>query len=175
MSYKDEYEVARLYSDGNFREKLAQQFEGDVKLEFHMAPPFLSRPRNGQPPAKIRLGGWMLPAMRWLAHGKRLRGTAFDLFGYTAERRLERSLIEQFDARLDELLAELSTDNQKLAAQIAAVPMTIRGFGHVKLANLALARAREAELMHRFAPGRYPRPAAGVQAGQFRGIAVVAN
>jgi len=173
MSYKDEYEVARLYSDGSFREKLAEQFEGDVKLEFYMAPPLLSRPKNGQAPAKIRLGAWMLPAMKWLAHGKRLRGTAFDVFGHTEERRLERSLISQFEARLDELMAELSADNQKLAAQIAAVPMTIRGYGHVKLANLALARGREAELMHRFSPGRYPRPATDAKAGQIRGIAVV--
>jgi indolepyruvate ferredoxin oxidoreductase len=175
MSYKDEYEVARLYSDGSFREKLAEQFEGDIRLEFHMAPPLLSRPKNGQPPVKIRLGAWMLPAMKWLAHGKRIRGTALDLFGHTAERRLERSLIDQLDARLDELMGELSPDNQKLAAQIAAVPLTIRGYGHVKLANLALARGREAELMHRFSPGRYPRPATEAKAGQIRGIAVVAT
>jgi indolepyruvate ferredoxin oxidoreductase len=175
MSYKDEYEVARLYSDGSFREKLADQFEGDIKLEFHMAPPLLSRPKNGQPPSKIRLGAWMLPAMKWLAHGKRLRGTALDVFGHTAERRLERSLIEQFDTRLEELMAELTADNQKLAAQIAAVTLTIRGYGHVKLANVALARAREAELMHRFSPARYPRPAAEAKAGQIRGIAVVAT
>ncbi|HSV57706.1 MAG TPA: indolepyruvate ferredoxin oxidoreductase family protein [Variovorax sp.] len=174
MSYKDEYEVARLYSNGEFREKLAEQFEGEVKLEFYMAPPMLSQPRNGQPPAKIRLGSWMLPAMKWLAHGKRLRGSAFDLFGHTAERRLERALIEQFERRLDELAAQLSAENQKLAAQIAAVPLTIRGYGHVKLANLALARGREAELMHRFLPERYPRPAAQMQAGQIRGIAVTA-
>ncbi|MBT2337108.1 indolepyruvate ferredoxin oxidoreductase family protein [Variovorax paradoxus] len=175
MSYKDEYEVARLYSDGSFQARLAEQFEGDVQLEFHMAPPLLSRPKNGQPPAKIRLGGWMLPVMKLLAHGKRLRGTAFDLFGHTAERRIERSLVKQFEARLDELVAELSPINQKVAAQIAAVPLTIRGYGHVKLANLALANAREAELMHRFAPKRYPKPAGGARAGQFRGIAVVAN
>ncbi|WP_218508302.1 indolepyruvate ferredoxin oxidoreductase family protein [Variovorax sp. dw_308] len=175
MSYKDEYEVARLYTDGSFREKLAEQFEGDFQLEFHMAPPFLSRPKDGQPPRKIRLGGWMLPAMKWLARGKRLRGTALDLFGYTEERRLERSLIGQFEARLDELVAALSPGNQKLAAQIAAVPMTIRGYGHVKLANLAMARAREAELLHRFAPARYPRPVGEAKAGQIRGIAVVAG
>lgn len=175
MSYKDEYEVARLYSDGSFREKLAEQFEGDLKLEFHMAPPFLARPKNGQPPVKIRLGGWMLPAMKWLARGKLLRGTAFDLFGHTEERRLERELIERFDARLDELMAGLAPANQRLAAQIAAVPLAIRGYGHVKLANLALARGREAELLHRFAPERYPRPVAEAKAGQIRGIAVVAH
>jgi indolepyruvate ferredoxin oxidoreductase len=175
MSYKDEYEVARLYSDGAFREKLADQFEGDMKLEFHMAPPFLARPKNGQPPVKIRLGGWMLPAMKWLARGKALRGTAFDLFGHTEERRLERDLITRFEARLDELVAGLAPANQRLAAQIAAVPLAIRGYGHVKLANLALARGREAELLHRFAPERYPRPVVEAKAGQIRGIAVVAQ
>ncbi|MDM0111318.1 indolepyruvate ferredoxin oxidoreductase family protein [Variovorax sp. J22R133] len=175
MSYKDEYEVARLYTDGTFIEKLAEQFEGDLKLEFHMAPPLLSRPKNGQPPVKLRLGAWMLPAMKWLAWGKRLRGTAMDLFGHTEERRLERSLIDKFEARLDELQAGLSATNQKLAAQIAAVPLSIRGYGHVKLANLALANGREAELMHRFAPQRYPRPELQAKAGQIRGIAVVAR
>jgi len=175
MSYKDEYEVARLYTDGAFMQKLSEQFEGDLKLEFHMAPPLLSRPKNGQAPAKIRLGAWMLPAMKWLARGKALRGTVFDVFGHTQERKLERELIARFEARLDELLAELSPENQTLAAQIAALPLSVRGFGHVKLANLALARGREAELMHRFAPKRYPRPAVEAKAGQIRGIAVVAR
>ena len=84
-------------------------------------------------------------------------------------------MIARFDARLDELSAGLSTANQRLAAQIAAVPLAIRGYGHVKLANLALARGREAELLHRFAPERYPRPAVEAKAGQIRGIAVVAQ
>lgn len=172
MSYKDEYEVARLYSDGRFREQLREQFEGDVKLEFYMAPPLLSRPRDGRPPAKLRLGAWMLPVMKWLAHGKRLRGTFADPFGHTAERRLERGLIAQFERRLDELASVLSSTNQELAAQVAAVPLAIRGYGHVKLASLALARAREAELMHRLLPDRYPRPAAAAKAGQIRGIAI---
>jgi indolepyruvate ferredoxin oxidoreductase len=175
MSYKDEYEVARLYSDGEFRRKLSDQFEGDLKLDFYMAPPFLSRSKDGQAPAKIRLGPWMLPAMKWLARGKVLRGTVLDVFGHTRERRLERALIDQFDARLDELLADLSADNRALAAQIAALPLTIRGFGHVKLASLALARSREAELLHRFQPKRYPKPAVQPTAGQIRGIAVVAR
>ncbi len=175
MSYKDEYEVARLYTDGGFMKKLAEQFEGDVKLEFHMAPPLLSRPKNGQAPAKIRLGGWMLPAMKWLARGKVLRGTAFDVFGHTQERRLERTLIERFVARLGELQQGLTVDKQNLAAQIAALPLGVRGFGHVKLGNLALVQAREAELMHRFDPERYPKPVAAARAGHIRGIAVVAG
>ncbi|VTU22071.1 2-oxoacid ferredoxin oxidoreductase [Variovorax sp. SRS16] len=176
MSYKDEYEVARLYTNGEFRRKLAEQFEGDVRLEFHMAPPFIARPKNGQPPVKIRLGGWMLPAMGWLARGKVLRGTVFDVFGHTQERRLERALITQFEQRLEALMAGLSASGQARAAQIAALPLDIRGYGHVKLANLALTRAREAELLHRLDPERYPKPVAGTPAaGQFRGIAVVAE
>ena len=175
MSYKDEYEVARLYTDGGFMQKLAEQFEGQVKLEFHMAPPLLSRPKNGQAPAKIRLGGWMLPLMKWLARGKVLRGTAFDMFGHTQERRLERALIERFEARLGEVLGRLTADNQALAAQIAALPLGVRGFGHVKLGNLALVQVREAELLYRFDPERYPKPARVAQAGQIRGIAVVSG
>uniref|UniRef100_C5D049 Pyruvate ferredoxin/flavodoxin oxidoreductase n=1 Tax=Variovorax paradoxus (strain S110) TaxID=543728 RepID=C5D049_VARPS len=175
MSYKDEYEVARLYTDDAFLRKLKDQFEGDLQLEFHMAPPLLSRAGHGQRPVKIRLGAWMLPAMKWLAHGKRLRGTKFDLFGYTQERRTERAMIVQFDHLLDELVAELSPANQQLAAQIAALPLSVRGFGHVKMANLALATEREAELLHRFAPQRYPRPEKKAQAGHFKGIAVVSQ
>lgn len=175
MSYKDEYEVARLYTDGQFQRRLTEQFEGDLKLEFHMAPPFIARPRDGQPPRKIRLGGWMLPAMKWLARGKALRGTLLDPFGHTQERRLERSLIDQFEMRLQELAGDLEAEDQPLAAQIAALPLSVRGFGHVKIANLALARAREAELLHRLRPTRYPKPvSAAPAAGQLRGIAVVA-
>ncbi|QFZ84865.1 indolepyruvate ferredoxin oxidoreductase family protein [Variovorax paradoxus] len=175
MSYKDEYEVARLYTDGAFLQKLKDQFEGDLKLEFHMAPPLLSRPAHGQAPAKIRLGAWMLPAMKWLAHGKRLRGTPFDLFGHTAERRTERGLIDHFDRLLQEMATELTPDNQSTAARIAALPLSVRGFGHVKLANLDAARIREAELLHRFAPSRYAKPVDASSAGQIRGIAIVAS
>ncbi len=176
MSYKDEYEVARLFTDGHFRRQLEDQFEGDVRLEFHMAPPLLSRPKNGQPPRKVVLGAWMMAAMAWLAKAKALRGSVFDVFGHTEERRTERALIERFERRVDELLDTLNADNAETARQIAALPLSIRGFGHVKLANLALANAREAELLHRYAPQRYPKPErAGAAAGQFKGIAVVSH
>ena len=88
---------------------------------------------------------------------------------------MERALIAQFDRRLDELTADLSCANQQLAAQLAALPLSIRGFGHVKLANLALATEREAHLLHRFSPQRYPRPDKHAKAGQFKGIAVVSQ
>ncbi|MES2099450.1 MAG: indolepyruvate ferredoxin oxidoreductase family protein [Pseudomonadota bacterium] len=175
MSYKDEYEVARLYTDGSFQRQLADQFEGDVKLEFHMAPPLLARPKNGQPPKKIALGAWMLPMMKLLAKGKALRGSRLDLFGHTEERRMERGLVTQFEQRVDELLADLNADRLADAIRIAALPLSMRGYGHVKIANVALARAREAELLHRFMPARYPKPMSAPTAGQFRGIAVVSR
>jgi indolepyruvate ferredoxin oxidoreductase len=175
MAYKDEYEVARLYTDGEFQRDLAQHFEGDVRLEFYMAPALLSRARDGQPPRKLRIGGWLMRALRLLAKGRRLRGTVFDLFGRTQERRMERGLIVSYEARIDELLPALAAANLKLATEIAAVPATMRGYGHVKIANVALAHVREAELLHRFDPRRYPRPPAAPLAGQFRGIEVVAR
>jgi indolepyruvate ferredoxin oxidoreductase len=173
MSYKDEYEVARLYTDGRFLADLRAQFEGELELAFHMAPPLLSRPRDGQPPRKVRLGAWMLPLMRLLARGKALRGTRWDPFGRTEERRTERALIEAFEARVAQLCDGLTAERLAAATEIARLPQSVRGFGHVKLANLVLAREREAEWLHRFDPVRHPRPAAPKRAGQLRGIAVV--
>jgi indolepyruvate ferredoxin oxidoreductase len=174
MAYKDEYEVARLYTDGEFLRSLGQQFEGKPQLEFYMAPPLLSRPKDGRQPRKIRLGGWMLPAMRLLAQGRRLRGSVLDIFGYTDERRLERDLVREYRRRIEALLPALEADRLKVATEIAALPLSMRGFGHVKLANVALARVREAELLHRFDPQAYPRPAQAPAAGQLRGIRVTA-
>jgi len=172
MAYKDEYEVARLYTDGAFQQSLREQFEGDFALEFYMAPPTLMRPRDHEPPRKIRLGPWMLPAMKLLAHGRRLRGTAFDFFGRTAERKLERDLIRAYRERIEALLPDLAPQRLKLACEIAALPLSMRGFGHVKLTQVTLARMREAELLHRFDPATYPRPQATREAGQIRGIRV---
>ncbi|WP_119155378.1 indolepyruvate ferredoxin oxidoreductase family protein [Caldimonas tepidiphila] len=174
MAYKDEYEVARLYTDGRFAERLKQQFDGDFALEFYMAPPLLSRAKDGAAPRKLRLGAWMLPAMRLLAKGRMLRGTALDRFGRTAERRMERELVERYVQRIESLLPELDVARLALATEIAALPLSMRGFGHVKIANVALARAREAELLHRFDPARHPRPPVSREAGQIRGIRVSA-
>jgi indolepyruvate ferredoxin oxidoreductase len=107
-----------------------------------------------------------------LAQGKRLRGTALDIFGHTQERRMERELVASYRARVQELAANLAPERMKPACDIAALPLSMRGFGHVKLANVAVARAREAELLHRFDPQRYPRPQVSNQAGQIRGIRV---
>ncbi len=175
MAYKDEYEVARLYTDGEFQKRIAEEFEGaGMTLEFYMAPPTFVKPKDGRAaaPKKVRFGPWLLPVLKVLARGKGLRGTAFDPFGRTEERRLERRLIADYEARVDELCAGLSSDKLGVATAIANIPATIRGYGHVKLASLAIARARESELLNRFDPVRYPRPSGPAVAGQFRGIPV---
>ncbi len=177
MAYKDEYEVARLYTDGEFERQLAQQFEGRPRLEFYMAPPALVKPRGGRgaAPRKVRFGPWLFPLLKVLARAKGLRGTALDPFGRTEERRLERRLIGEYEARVAELLAGLSAERLGVAVAIANVPGSIRGYGHVKLASLAIARARERELLNRFDPARYPRPEGSAVAGQFRGIPVTSR
>jgi indolepyruvate ferredoxin oxidoreductase len=175
MAYKDEYEVARLHTDGHLTQALRQQFEGDFDIEFYMAPPFLSRSKDGQPPRKIRLGSWLYRAMKVLAAGRVLRGTALDLFGRTRERRMERQLVTDYMRRIESLLPALDASRVPMATELAVLPLSMRGYGHVKLANVALARVREAELLHRFDPQTYPRPVAERKAGQLRGIAVVSQ
>lgn len=184
MSVKDEYEVARLYSDGSLERALAAQFAGDYTLAFHFAPPLLARGRAGQPPRKWRFGPWVRPLLRLLAHGKHLRGTPFDVFGATQERRMERALLADYERRIDELLTTLDADappspqRLALAVQIAALPLSMRGYGHVKAAQVRQAQAREAELLHRFDPARHPAPRRSAedapQAGQLRGIPIAA-
>ena len=172
MSYKDEYEVARLYTDGRFARALAEQFDGRPELHLHLAPPWLARTRHGAAPRKLRVGAWVLPGLRLLARARRLRGSWLDPFGHSAERRMERALIGEFESLLDELLPQLRADNLALGLALAALPQDVRGFGHVKLAAVERMRARRAELLHRLDPARYPRPSGKPQAGQFRGIAV---
>ncbi len=151
MAYKDEYEVARLYTDGAFLRQLQQQFEGDFRLEFHLAPPLFARrdPATGEL-LKRGYGPWVFAAFRLLARLKRLRGTPFDMFGRTAERKHERRLIADYQAVIAELAAALTPDNHALAVEIARVPERIRGYGHVKERNLAAAKAREAALLAAF-------------------------
>jgi len=133
MAYKDEYEVARLHSDPSFRKSLEDRFDGDWKPVFHLAPPLLSRDTNGYgEPRKMALGAWILPVFRGLAACKRLRGTALDPFGYTAERKMERSLIARYEATVVEIAERLSADRLATAVELAALPQEIRGFGPVK-------------------------------------------
>ena len=151
MAYKDEYEVARLYTDGAFAQSLKSRFTGDYKLNFHLAPPILGR-RDGftGQPVKSVFGPWMMTGFKLLARLKGLRGTAFDVFGYTAERRRERALIGAYKDTIAALLHSLAAANHALAVEIAAMPEQIRGFGHVKDESVARAKSREAELLARF-------------------------
>jgi indolepyruvate ferredoxin oxidoreductase len=151
LAYKDEYEVARLHADPAFRAKIAAQFEGDYKLNFYLAPPLLSKPdpATGQI-AKMRFGPWMMTAFGVLARMKFLRGTVFDVFGRTEERRAERALIGEYEQLIDELLGRLSKDNHAVAIQLASVPEEIRGYGHVKDRSLSTARAQWADLLAQF-------------------------
>src|SRR5262249_10442619 len=158
MAYKDEYEVARLYSDGAFLEQVKSTFEGEVlRFEFHLAPPLFAKkdPVTGVA-KKMSFGAWMMPAYRALARFKFLRGTALDPFGYTVERRTERRLVQDYEAMLDEILAALTTENHHLAVGLANVPEKIRGFGHVKARHLTAAKAEEAALLEQFRAGGAP-------------------
>jgi indolepyruvate ferredoxin oxidoreductase len=150
LAVKDEYEVARLYTDGGFMQSLGDQFERWDGLTFHMAPPLLARRGADGRPRKMRLGAWLMPALRLLAPVRRIRGRWFDPFGHTEERRIERQLARDYEALIDEVLASLSADKHALAVAIAKVPENIRGYGHVKLANLATAKGRWRELLDRF-------------------------
>ena len=115
-----------------------------------MAPPLLARRGADGRPRKMRIGAWLMPAMKLLARARRLRGSWLDPFGHTAERKLERQLAHDYEAIVDELLAALKPDNRPLALLIAKVPERIRGYGHVKLANVVTARARWQELLDRW-------------------------
>ena len=147
MAYKDEYEVARLHTDKAFMDKIAAQFEGDFKLVHHLAPPLSAAKNEKGELVKKPYGPWMRNAFGLLAKMKGLRGTAFDIFGKTEERRTERALIVEYRACIDELLAGLTADKLALAVEIAHIPEDIRGYGHVKERHLKAARAKWNGLM----------------------------
>lgn len=151
LAAKDEYEVARLHTDGAFIASLREQLEGDFTVEPVLAPPLWARtdPETGRP-RKHRYGAWMMTAMKALARFKALRGTPFDPFGYTAERRLERQLVRDYEATVRRLLDSLSTENHRLAVEIAGLPERIRGYGAVKEAAAAESRLAERALLDRF-------------------------
>ncbi len=165
MAYKDEYEVARLHADPVFRAQLAAQFEGDYKLAFHLAPPLLARPgRGSKVPAKMMLGGWMMPVFTVLARFKGLRGSVLDVFGYSQERRRERALRDRYLAFARKLATELRPENRAVALKLAQLPDQVRGYGHVKLAALDACDLQWAELMAQYqeasvSTGTEPNPA----------------
>jgi indolepyruvate ferredoxin oxidoreductase len=151
LAYKDEYEVARLFADRAFRAELARQFEGDYRLEFHLAPPLLAKrdPRTGHL-QKRAFGGWMMPVFALMRYGKVLRGTRLDIFGRTEERRAERALIADYEALLDEFEKTLAADNLAAATALAALPEEIAGYGHVKEKRMREAAQKREKLLARY-------------------------
>ena len=158
MAYKDEYEVARLYTDGAFAKQVKNEVGGEkLRLEVHLAPPLLARrDKVTGEPKKMTFGPWIFPLFGLLAKFKFLRGTAFDPFGYSTERKTERALVRDYEIMLDEVLAKLTPENHHIAVGLAVIPEKIRGFGHVKLRHLKAAKADEAALLDQFRAGPAP-------------------
>jgi len=157
MAYKDEYEVARLYADPQFLQKMQAQFEGqpgtDYKLGFYLAPPLLARRDEHGHLVKRRFGQWMLPAFRVLSKLKMLRGTPLDVFGHTDERRAERRLVADYLTMVDAFCSTLSRDNRAVAVELACLPEGIRGFGHVKERNMKAAEKARTALWAKYQDG----------------------
>lgn len=151
LAVKDEYEVARLYTNGEFMAKVHQQFEGKVRMHFHMAPPLLARrdPDTGHL-IKREFGPWLFHAFKVLARLRGLRGTVLDIFGYSAERRREQRLITDYEAIIDEIVTGLTVETHRIAVDLASVPEHIRGFGHIKEQHLTQAKTHEAQLLTAF-------------------------
>jgi indolepyruvate ferredoxin oxidoreductase len=160
MAYKDEYEVARLHTETGFKERIDAMFEGDYKVNYHLAPPLTARRNAKGELQKKKFGPAMHTAFRVLSTLRGLRGTPFDIFGRTAERKTERALIGEYRASIEQVLATLGADNLPLAIEIARIPEQIKGFGHVKERNLAAARVQWARLMEQWKADRSQRQAA---------------
>ena len=159
LAVKDEYEVARLHADPAFHAQIADAFEGDYRLNFHLAPPLLAKtdPVTGRP-MKRAYGPWMLTAFRWLAKLKFLRGSAFDVFGKSAERRLEQRLIVEYEQDIAELLHRLDASNLASAIELAGLPEHIRGFGHIKLRAAEAAQQKRQALLQAWRTSGAPEP-----------------
>jgi len=183
LAVKDEYEVARLHTDAAFREALETQFEGvagkDFGIKFNLAPPTLTRPQPGKNPVKKTFGQWMWPVLGTLAKWRGLRGTMLDPFGRTLERKMERELAGDYETTLQRALAKLSANNLDDVAKLADLHARVRGYGHVKLANLAGVKRGERDLVARLqidaATGAAVKKSLEEVkgAGQLRGIPVV--
>ncbi|MBK7548072.1 MAG: indolepyruvate ferredoxin oxidoreductase family protein [Rhodoferax sp.] len=140
MAYKDEYEVARLHTDTAFLGKVNAMFEGDFKLNYHLAPPIMAKKNDKGEMVKQSFGPWMLTGFKLLARLKGLRGTELDIFGKTEERRTERALVGEYKDSMEEVLASLNAANHATGVEIARIPEQIKGYGHVKERNLKAAR-----------------------------------
>jgi indolepyruvate ferredoxin oxidoreductase len=151
MSYKDEYEVARLHSNGDFEKKIASMFEGDYKLNYHLAPPLIAKKNDKGELQKQQFGPWMLTSFKLLSKLKGLRGTAFDIFGKTSERKMEQALIADYLDTMNLVSSKLNLDNHSellpMALELANIPDSIKGFGHVKEKSAATARVKWKSLL----------------------------
>ncbi len=164
MAYKDEYEVGRLYSAPEFKAALDAQFSKHDRLEFHLSPPLFARKdKFSGEPRKYAFGAWMMPLFGFLAKRKTLRGGTFDIFGYSAERKLERKMIGDYEALLGEIGEKLTAQNHRVATDLAANALEIKGFGHIKLKNYEIAKKKEAALLAKF---RDPNPAPVLRAAE---------
>ena len=152
MAFKDEFEVSRLYTSGAFERQLAETFEGDLKLELHLAPPipFLQRKTDFGGSRKIAFGSWMFSVMKVLAKLKWIRGRWFDVTRFNHDRIVERRLLGEYESLLDELLSSLTPENHAAAVALARLPEKIRGFGHIKARHVAAADAERVRLMAEF-------------------------
>jgi indolepyruvate ferredoxin oxidoreductase len=158
MAYKDEYEVARLHAESGFFERVRRQFEGDFTLRFHLAPPLFSKRDADGHLVKQSFGPWMATAFKWLAKARFLRGTALDVFGYTAERKAERAAIAEYETLMRRVAGELDANRMPIALELARLPQSVRGFGHVKERNGAAATAQQQRLLAEFAQPSLRRP-----------------
>ncbi|MDD9909458.1 MAG: indolepyruvate ferredoxin oxidoreductase family protein [Ahrensia sp.] len=163
MAIKDEYEVARLFSNGAFEAQLKSQFDSWDKLEFHLAPPLFSKRNDKGELIKRKYGPWMMKAYGWLARLRVLRHTAFDPFGYTAERRMERRLLTDYEELIGEIAGSLNADNHEAAIALASYPETIRGYGHVKERNVEKSENERDRLLAAF---RNPQRAEALEAAE---------
>ncbi len=150
MAYKDEYEVARLHTNTAFLQKIGDMFEGDYTVNYHLAPPIIAKTNEKGELQKQKFGPLMLTGFKLLKHLKVLRGTPLDIFGNTEEREMERALIGDYVASIDEVLAKLNADNHALALEIANLPDAIKGFGHVKARNVAATQGKWDGLMEKW-------------------------
>jgi indolepyruvate ferredoxin oxidoreductase len=151
LAIKDEYEVGRLFADGTFMKELSLQFEGPVKLKYYLAPPLIARrnPATGEF-QKQEYGAWMMHGFRLLSKFKGLRGTVFDIFGYTKDRKKDRALIKEYEDLIGSLLKNLKPENYEIAVELASLPEHIRGYGHIKDRHLADVKVNEEVLLERF-------------------------
>jgi len=150
MAYKDEYEVARLHTNTAFLQKIGDMFEGDYTVNYHLAPPIIAKTNEKGELQKQKFGPLMLTGFKLLKHFKMLRGTPLDIFGNTEEREMERALIGEYVASIDEVIAKLNADNHALALEIANLPDAIKGFGHVKARNVVAVRSKWDGLMEKW-------------------------